>query len=392
MDRGKKGKRYKICYILMAVLGGAQEHLTLVLKSLNRESFDITLILDKKQAEYISNSEIFHLNNVSIILMPLAGSYNLKGILYLYKFFKRKKFDIVHTHTSKADVIGSFAAFLARVPVRVSTIHAIFAQELVLRKSPRLHSLLYLALLQIAYILNTDLICVSNAARKSLAVNPLISSKKVFVIYHGYEPKFYSGPPIELPEQLSTFATIAYVGRISPEKGLHVLIEAVNILKENAIKVAVVVLGECSSDTYMARITNMLNRYGIEEQFYFAGFVKRVSPWIVHADMLVVPSLIETFCLAVLDGWHAQKPIVAPRTGGVPEVVTNGSNGLLFEPGSYYELSGKIKYLLTHQKDAERMGRSGYLTLKKRFAHDKMVRKTEAIYFNHNIPSGIQAD
>lgn len=384
MNRSKKDKPYKICYILMSVLGGAQEHLTSLLKSLNRENFDITLILDQKQAEHISNSEIFHLNNVSIVLMPLCGHYNLKGILYVYRFLKKKGFDIVHTHTSKADVIGSFAAFLARVPVRLSTIHAIFARELVLRKCPRLHSLLYLALLQVAYILNTGLICVSNAAKKSLAFNPLISNKKLFVVYHGYESKFYPSSPIELPEQLSTLPIIAYVGRISPEKGFHVLIEAVNILKQNSIKVGVVVLGKCNNNLYREKITNMMNRYEIENQFYFAGFVKRVYQWIVHADILVVPSLIETFCLSVLDGWYAKKPVVASEVGGLPEVVTNGSNGLLFKPGCYYELFGKIKYLLTHQKDAERIGRSGYLTLKKRFTHDKMVRKTEAIYFNQS--------
>jgi glycosyltransferase involved in cell wall biosynthesis len=194
-----------------------------------------------------------------------------------------------------------------------------------------------------------------------------------------------------LPEQLSTLPIIVYVGRISPEKGFHLLIEAVNILKQNSIQVGVVVLGECNNNLYREKITNMMNRYEIENQFYFAGFVKRVHPWIVHADMLIVPSLIETFCLSVLDGWYAKKPVVASEVGGLPEVVTNGSNGLLFNPGNYYELSEKIKYLLTHQKDAERMGRSGYLTLKKRFAHDKMVRKTEAIYFNHNISSGSQA-
>ena len=391
MDRSKKDKPYKICYILMSVLGGAQEHLTSLLKSLNCENFDITLILDQKQAEHISNSEIFHLKNVSIILMPLSGSYNLKGILYLYKFFKNKKFDIVHTHTAKADIIGSFAAVLARVPVRLSTVHAFFSQELVLKKRPRLHSLLYLGLLQVAYIINTGLICVSNAVKKSLAFNPLISNKKLFVVYHGYESKFYPSSPIELPEQLSTLPIIAYVGRISPEKGFHVLIEAVNILKQNSIKVGVIVLGEFNN-LYKQKIISMLNHYEIENQFYFAGFVKRLYPWIVHADMLVVPSLIETFCLSVLDGWYAKKPVVASEVGGLPEVVTNGSNGLLFKPGNYYELFGKIKYLLTHQKDAERIGKSGYLTLKKRFTSKKMVRKTEAIYFNHNIPPGRRAD
>lgn len=370
----------KICYILTAFGGGADKHLLGILSHLDRKHFSATLICDTRHASLNPESELFKFQDVPTIRLHIVGAYNLKCVLPLYRFLKKHKYDIVHTHTPKADVVGSFSAFLARVPIRLSTVHGFSNREFSAKGRARWNAYLYLILLQIAYRLNTGLICVSNALRKSIVSKWMLRNKPVEMIYNGHDPSTIIDLSVELPERIIEHPIIAYDGRISPEKGFHFLVRAVNILKLKRVDISVLALGKFDDKKYQQEIENMIRNLGLDHQFYFAGFVNTVYPWLRRSTMLVIPSLTEACPVALLDGWNCKLPIIASNVGGIPELITNGSNGLLINPGSDEDIADKIGYLLHNPEEGKRLGQAGYVTLMEKFTINQMVSKTSAFY------------
>jgi len=104
------------------------------------------------------------------------------------------------------------------------------------------------------------------------SVRGLTGRKPVEIIYNGYEPVLEIDRNVEGLCHFGALPVIAYNGRISPEKGFHILMEAVYILKQVFGKVAVIVLGYALDLQYLKKVQGMIQDYELGEEFYFAGF------------------------------------------------------------------------------------------------------------------------
>jgi len=356
-------------------LGGAQSNLFLYLKHLDRSKFAITLICDKKGG---TSSKLFRFLDVRVARMSISGPYNIRGLFSMYRFLRKEKFDIVHTNNIKVDVLGLLAALIARVPVRISTIHEDPGAGFRAKKRARWNAALYLLLLRFAYGTASQLITVSKANREN--VRWLTGEKPVEVIYNGYEPVFDLDSNVELPRHFDGIPIIAYNGRISPEKGFRILVKAVHLLKQSFGKVAVMVLGYALDLQYFKKVQTMIQDYGLGEEFYFAGFVEKVHPWLLNAQLVVLPSLTESMGLSTLDAWNCKLSVVAANVGGIPEVVTDGINGLLFKAGDTFQLAAKILYLIENPHIRNQLGQRGYQTLIDRFSIKQHIGQMEELY------------
>lgn len=367
----------KICYMVPSVkLGGAQSNLFLYLKHLDRSKFAITLICDKKGG---TSSKLFRFPDVQVVRMSISGPYNIRGLFSIYRFLRKEKFNIVHTNNIKVDVLGLLAALVARVPVRISTIHEDTGTGFRVKRRARWNAALYLLLLRLVYATTTQLITVSKANREG--VRGLTGRKPVEVIYNGYEPVPEIDRNVEGPRHFDALPVIAYNGRISPEKGFHILVEAVYLLKQVFGKVAVIVLGYALDLQYLKKVQGMIQDYGLGEMFHFAGFVEKVHPWLLNAQLVVLPSLSESMGLSTLDAWNCKLPVVAANVGGIPEVVTDGINGLLFKAGDTFQLAAKILYLIENPHIRNQLGQRGYQTLIDRFSITQHISQMEELYF-----------
>lgn len=356
-------------------LGGGQSNIFLFLKHLDRSKFAITLICDKKGG---TSSKLFRFPDVRVVRMPISGSYNMRGLFSIYRFLRKEKFDIVHTHNIKVDVVGLLAALIARVSVRISTIHEDTRAGFHARKRARWNATLYLLFLRFVYATTTQLITVSKANREDSRV--LTGKKPVEVIYNGYEPVFELDRNVELSRCFDGLPVIAYSGRISPEKGFHILVEAVHLLKQTFSKVAVIVLGYAIDVHYLKKVQTMIQDYGLDENFHFYGFVEKVHSLLLNAQLMVLPSLTESMPFSILDAWNCKLPVVVANIGGIPEIVIEGVNGLLFKAGDALELTNKISYLLENLHIRTQLGQRGYQTLIYRFSINKHISKMEKLY------------
>ena len=147
---------------------------------------------------------------------------------------------------------------------------------------------------------------------------------------------------------------LAFVGRADPVKGLHVLVEAVRSLPQS-LPIEVVFFGPYWSEAYGAGLARQVRgdaRFQTPEQLAPTDLMQRLADY----DVCVVPSLwLETGPLVVLEAFATGLPVVGSRLGGIAELVTDGQDGLLFEPGNAAELAACLRRLAGEPALLERL-------------------------------------
>jgi glycosyltransferase involved in cell wall biosynthesis len=157
--------------------------------------------------------------------------------------------------------------------------------------------------------------------------------------------------PISSGETLTTAngCYVGYVGRISEEKGIHVLFEAARGCPDIPFRLA----GRMSSAFHLSE--------PIPENVELSGFLKGqdLFDFYSQAKFIVAPSVcFETFCMSIAEAMLHSKPVVASRIGVIPEFVEEGITGLMAEPGNIQDVSSKIRYLWEHQVHCLKMGQA----------------------------------
>ena len=143
---------------------------------------------------------------------------------------------------------------------------------------------------------------------------------------------------------------VGFIGRVSPEKGTSVLMDAARKCTEISFKVA----GSYDRMPHLPKTAPF--------NFEFRGYLdrKRIDDFYAGSRMIIVPSLwYETFGLVVAEAMLIGKPVICSRIGGLPEIVDDGVTGLLFEPGNAEELAEKIRYLWERPDLCREMGNTG---------------------------------
>jgi glycosyltransferase involved in cell wall biosynthesis len=185
-----------------------------------------------------------------------------------------------------------------------------------------------------------------------------------------------------------THATIGFLARICPDKGLHLLLEALEVLLEEEVDlpplrvVAAGYLAE-SDRAYLEGIGAWLAERNLTGSFQYLGPVDRAGKiaFLQSLDMLCLPTAHpESKGLPVLEAWANGTPVVVPAHGTFPELVEDAGGGLLFAPHDVPALAGAIKRLVLDTGLAAQLGRRGHEAVRDRYHAEGMARRTLALY------------
>jgi 2-deoxystreptamine N-acetyl-D-glucosaminyltransferase/2-deoxystreptamine glucosyltransferase len=167
----------------------------------------------------------------------------------------------------------------------------------------------------------------------------------------GVNPSLFEGP-FEDPFAGVGKPRVLFVGRLAPQKGVGTLVAAAGLLKHPSALVLLV--GDGPERKALEREAK---RLGVGDRLRFVGFVahERLPAVLAHADLLVLPSLYEELGTVLLEGMQAGLPVVASETGGIPEVIEDGVNGMLVAPGEPEALARAIDRLLADRGLARRL-------------------------------------
>jgi glycosyltransferase involved in cell wall biosynthesis len=170
---------------------------------------------------------------------------------------------------------------------------------------------------------------------------------------------------------------VGAVGRLSPEKGFSVLIDAARELAEHDPKIGFIVFG----DGAMRR--DLLHRIavaGLMGRFILAGFRNDLDSLLPGLDALALPSFTEGLPNVVLEALAAGVPVVASSVGGTPEVVDDGINGYLVPPGNPEELARRLDDLLASEERRRAMGRRGRQKVCEEFTFEAQARSYARVF------------
>jgi glycosyltransferase involved in cell wall biosynthesis len=174
---------------------------------------------------------------------------------------------------------------------------------------------------------------------------------------------------------------LLFVGRISFEKGLHVLLDSLRDLKKS---VSLVIIGPATSLNYYQDILKRIekeNQRGKHRITYLGALDQpEVAKWCQKASILILPSFYEAFPVVILEALSCETPVIATPVGGIPELVRDYENGFLIPPNNPLKLAEAIEYLLDNKDIRIRMGKAGRKRGVKDFSLEIVAQKLRRVY------------
>jgi glycosyltransferase involved in cell wall biosynthesis len=226
-------------------------------------------------------------------------------------------------------------------------------------------------------------IAVSDFLRQLLIRDFHFPPERVRTIRNGVDPSRFVGVTREQGASLRAQYGIApeevvlsQVGRISRAKGQHDLIEALALLPSD-LNYRCLIVGEGSARPRLERVAL---RRGLEGKVLFCGFRADIPVVFAGTDVMLLPSCREPFGLAVVEAMLSHVAVIAANAGGVPEIITHGQDGLLFEAGDVRALAANIERLVTDAELRRRLAEAGCATAHARFLVSRVLDETEAYY------------
>ena len=285
-------------------------------------------------------------------------------------FLRENQIDVMHAHWSTDMIVPPLAALRERVPVRIMTRHMPYPFK------NRIGSWLY------SQVLWTRLVTVSASVRETL-LSCGVAPDKVEVIHHGTDVDAFAqttAPARTVRRELGIpedFLTVGMAGRLAPEKGHFILLEAIARLGDR-YPLRCVIVGD---GPFEAEIRARVQQLGLEDRVLFTGFRPDVNNVMNALDVLTLPSTWKEPCAAVVQQAMAlSKPVIGTDTGGTPEMIVEGETGLLVPPGDSQALADAIARLAGDAFLRKRMGASGRERVSELFTLSVMTDKIEALY------------
>ena len=368
----------KICHVITRmIVGGAQENTLLSCRGALEAGHDVTLVTGPSpgpEGELLKRVSCPGLKIVECpwLVREIAPLSDLKAFLHLKKLFRTERYDVVHTHSSKAGIVGRFAARAAGVPLVVHTIHGLAFH----RYEKFWKNLLYIACERAAAPCGKRIYAVAQAMIDQSLAAGVGSPDQYKVVYSGMElDRFlHAKPDSELrkkqgiPENAVVLATLA---RLFPLKGYEQFLPVAVKLAKELPQIHCLIIG---NGTMMEEIREFIRKEGVESRFSFAGLVApgEVGNYLALASVLVHFSLREGLPRAAVQALASGKPVIAYALDGTPEVVIPGKTGYLLKPGDRAGAEAAIRELVANPALAAELGANGRKLVESRFGWKTM--------------------
>ena len=294
--------------------------------------------------------------------------------------------DLVHSHTWYANLAGHVASLLHGIP-HVVTVHSL--EPLRPWKAEQLGGGYALSSWceRTAVESAAAVIAVSRGMRDDLlAAYPAVPGERVRVIHNGIDTAEYSpDPATDVLEHYGVdpdAPTVVFVGRVTRQKGLPVLLRAAADIDPAAQ--LVICAGQADTPEIESEVSDLARRLRASRAgvIWLSGMLARreVIQLLTHATVFACPSLYEPLGIVNLEAMACGTAVVGSRVGGIPEVVAHGETGLVVPPGDPPALARAINALVTDERRAAEMGRLGRKRAAADFGWDNIAAQTAALY------------
>ena len=352
-----------------------------IAKSLDKDRFDV-IFASGSQGFSKAMADKWNMNIVIIpdLIREINPVKDLSALVRLYFFIKRHKFDIVHTHTSKAGVLGSVAAKLAGVPIIFTTphgdiFHPIFGKPKTIFLLSKIENFA-------AQFMDKIITC-SNYERKEFLKHKIGAADKYIVMNWGAmrQKDFLKNHDVlskrkefNIPEDVMLIGNIA---RLVSQKGHLFCLEGFRIVVNKFPKTKLLIVGD---GVLRPAIESKINELNLKDNVIMAGCRYDIPEILASLDISLHTSIWEGAPIAIIEAMLARKAIIATDVGGIPELIENGITGILVPPNDRMALAEAIIKLINDRPRREEMGKKACQYAKEKFTLELMVENTTKLY------------
>jgi glycosyltransferase involved in cell wall biosynthesis len=343
--------------------GGQEKRILRELLGLSRESFR-PLLACQPESRIGQNAEALGLQ---VDYLKMRANIDPLAVFQFLRMFHHHKVDIVHTHSSADSWMAATAAKISpRRPSVVRTRHLSVSFN---------NRLIY-------SFMADRVVTVGSSTRRYMIQKKGIPEGKVLTIPTGVDLTRFNPREsredlrgeLGIPAGVPVYGTVAVFRRL---KGHRYLLEAVPEITSCVPGAKLLLVGEGPQENH---IQEMIEEKRIKESVIMPGFREDITRVLNTLDVFVFPSLQEALGTAILEAMAMEKPVVASRVGGIPEVVQEGRTGYLIDPEDSRAIARRVIQLLKDGETRRRMGAEGRRLVEARYDNRLMVQQLEKLY------------
>lgn len=388
--------KVKVIHIITRLdKGGSAENTMLTVSGLVRRGYEVVLVRGNPQESAMSPGEQQALESsireavsqgVRIVTIPsLVRRINplkdLLAFLAIWRLIRKERPKIIHTHTSKAGILGRLAAWcFNQSAIIIHTPHG----HVFYGHFGRLMTALFIQLERLFAALTHKIITLTErGAEEHLAFG--VGKREQFItIPSGVDLQRIGAKPTDHSDGKDklglppTCPLIGTVGKMVPVKGHAVLIAAAGKVVRAFPTAHFVIVGEGPLEE---ELRQQQRRLSLEDHLHFVkAWGEEAWAWMASFDLFVLPSLNEGMGRVLIEAMAFGKPVVASRVGGIPEIVLDGKTGVLVPPKDPKRLAEAIIRLLSDRDRCRQMGEEGKKRMDERFSSEAMVTQIDRLY------------
>ena len=371
--------KLKICHVITRmIVGGTQENTLLTIKGHLAKGHHVELATGPspgREGKLMDNTGMaeFPIIEFKDIVREVSPIRDLKAFFALKKYFKANKFDVVHTHSSKAGILGRLAARAAGVPVVVHTVHGQAFHPYQSKWKNRL----FIALERFAAKFCDKIYAVAQAMIDQCTAAKVAPRDKYMVVYSGMDTTAFANAVREpelrsqlgIPQEAKTVVTVA---RLFHQKGYEFVIPAAEKVLKHDKNVHFLFVGD---GPMYDELKSYLKAKNIDSNFHFAGLVPpaEVCRYIAQSDLLWHLSLHEGLPRAVVQALATGIPAIGFALDGTPEVIINGETGFTVAAEDIDAVTAHTVTLFENDEMRRTMGVNGKARVLEQFDWQRMA-------------------
>jgi len=372
-------QRVNILYVITKLeLGGAQKQLLEVIRNLDRHRFNIFLFTAK---DGLLLPEALEIDSLTIKMSrflnrPINFLQDALALIEIYIFIKKNNIHIVHTHSSKAGILGRLAAGFAGTRVIVHTVHGWSFndyQNLPARS-------LFIFLERICARVTQRLIVVSGYDRYKGIKNNIAPKEKYSLIRYGINLDSFGKENRSIREEFGIQPQEALIGMIAclkPQKCPGDFVKMAYLIHKALPCAKFILVGD---GVLRKQLKKLISKLKLDGVFILTGWRRDIPDILSAIDVFVLTSLWEGMPISVLEAMASLKPSVVTDTGGVREIIIEGKTGFLIKRRDINTMSERIITLLNNKALRDEIGENARMYIKEDYSIKHMINNTRQLY------------
>jgi glycosyltransferase involved in cell wall biosynthesis len=371
-------------------MGGPALHVAYLSAGLQERGYDTTLVAGSLAVGEESMADVAERLGVPIVTVPelhreISPLRDLRAVYHVAGLIRELRPQILHTHTAKAGTIGRLAAVLAGDAAPPIVVHTFHGHVLRGYFGP-LQSNLFRLLERWLARRTTALIAVSPEVRDDLVALGVAPAEKFTVVRLGIELQERVGSlngDAQGPETRRLLGiapdrfVVGWIGRMTAVKRTDDVLLAVRRLRDRGVDAVLCMVGDGPDRETVERRAREI---GIVRDSLFLGYQDEVAAYYAAFDALILPSANEGTPVSAIEALAGGRPVVATEVGGVPDVVRDGVDGFLVEPGDVDAMADRLARLAADADLRRRMGEAGSASVRERYSVTRLLDDVDRLY------------